>query len=347
MSVLSPSSTSKRARSAAPISVGSGMLALDWLMVGKEAARADKVTAGGSCGNVMAILAFLGWKSYPVGRLGRDAQARSLMADLEDFQVETKFLQRSGNGATPVIIVRILKTEDGGYRSRFEWRDPSSGDRLPSHRPFPRFMAEEVSPQLPDARVFYFDRAEPGTLLLATVMRERGALVFFEPSSCKDERLFTACMAVSDVVKYSADRLAEPPHNPNNPSPRLEIQTLGAAGLRFRLKVGSVTPGPWHQLPAFPVADFRDATGCGDWCSAGLLNRIGTGGRAGFLRMQPATIAEGLGWGQALAAVNCRHEGARGPMYSMKAEDVIADARKILAEAARNPSRGRKSPMAA
>ncbi len=64
--------------------------------------------------------------------------------------------------------------------------------------------------------------------------------------------------------------------------------------------------------------------------------------------MQTATIAEGLRWGQALAALNCRHEGARGPMYSMKAEDVIADAHKILAEAGRNPSLGRKSgPMAA
>ncbi len=331
MPVLSPPSEGKRARNVAPISVGSGMLALDWLMVGKEAARAEKVTAGGSCGNVMAILAFLGWKSYPVGRVGCDAQARSLLTDLEECRVETKFVRRSETGATPVIIVRILRTEGGGYRSRFEWRDPGSGNRLPSHRPYPRFMVEEIAAELPAARVFYFDRAEPGTLLLATVMRERGALVFFEPSSCKDERLFTACMAVSDVVKYSSDRIAEPPQNPDNPSPRLEIQTLGVAGLRFRLKDNAIRPGVWHHLNACPVDDLRDATGCGDWCSAGLLNRIGVAGRSAFLRMNVATITEGLRFGQALAAVNCRYEGARGPMYSMTAAAVIAEARRILA----------------
>jgi fructokinase len=309
-------------------------------MVGKESARAEKVTAGGSCGNVLAILAFLGWKSYPVGRLGTDSRAKSLLADLQECRVETKFVKRCGTGATPVIIVRILRTEDGGYRSRFEWRDPSSGDRLPSYRPFPRFMAEAVSDDLPNARVFYFDRAEPGTLLLATVMRSRGALVFFEPSSCKDERLFTACMAVSDVVKYSADRISKPPQNPDSPSPRLEIQTLGSDGLRFRLK-NSNRPAGWHRLGAFPIEGLKDATGCGDWCSAGLIDCIGTAGRSAFLRMGEASIMEGLRFGQALAAVNCQYEGARGPMYSLSSSEVIAAASKFLRSPTPDCSRGR------
>lgn len=323
------------------------MLALDLLMVGKEAERAEKVTAGGSCGNVMAVLAFLGWKSYPVGRLGTDPRARALLADLQECRVETKFVHRCRTGATPVIIVRILKTENGQYRSRFEWRDPSSGGRLPSYRPLPRFMAEAISANLPDASVFYFDRAGPGTLLLANVMRSRGALVFFEPSSCRDERLFTACMAVSDVVKYSADRIARPPQNPDNPSPRLEIQTLGSEGLRFRLKHNSTQPGEWHHLRAFSVDGFKDATGCGDWCSAGLLNRIGTAGRSAFLRMTETTIMDGLRFGQALAAVNCQFEGARGPMYSRSPSEVIAEASEILGIDPSNARRLRKPQRAA
>jgi fructokinase len=192
-------------------------------------------------------------------------------------------------------------------------------------------MAEEISPDLPKAKVFYFDRAEPGSLLLATKMRERGALVFFEPSSCRDDRLFTACMAISDIVKYSAQRIEHPPQNPDDPSPRLEIQTLGASGLRFRLKQNSDRPGPWRQLDGFAVENLKDSTGCGDWCSAGFLHKMGQQGRKGFLNLTDAQIAAGLMFGQALSAVNCQYEGARGPMYSLPRTALLTAAQAFLA----------------
>jgi len=330
MPVLNPRFARSRARKPAPVSVGAGFLALDWLLVGKNPVRSTKRSAGGSFGNVMAILAYLGWKSFPVARLGTDTYAQSLLDDLVEFKVQTDFIQRAGKGATPVIIVRVAEAPDGTQRSRFEWRHPTSGERLPSHRPYPRFLAQRVAEDLPEANVFYFDRAEPGSLWLATEMKRRGAVVFFEPSSYKNERIFTACMSVSDIVKYSADRIAEPPRNPDCPSPRLEIQTLGAQGLRFRLKDGLHQPGPWRTLPAFPVANLKDATGCGDWCSAGLIHQLGNTSHSGFLRLREASIVEGLRVGQALAAINCAFEGARGPMYALSSDEMLAQAKEIL-----------------
>jgi fructokinase len=314
-----------------PILVGSGFLALD-LLFRNSSALPTKRYAGGSFGNVMTILSFLGWRSYPVARLGTDSYANDLLNDLKEFQVETRFVRRAGKGATPLIIVRVAKNADGTYRSRFEWRHPRSGSRLPSHRPFPRFMAEEISPQLPNAKVFYFDRAEPGSLLLATKMRGRGALVFFEPSSCRDDRMFTACMAISDIVKYSAQRIVQPPHNPDDPSPRLEIQTLGACGLRYRLKQNSNRPGAWRHLDGFPVENLKDSTGCGDWCSAGFIHKMGQFGRKGFLRIDESKIASALMFGQALSAVNCQYEGARGPMYTLSRQALVSAAQAFLTE---------------
>jgi fructokinase len=178
--------------------------------------------------------------------------------------------------------------------------------------------------------VFYFDRAEASSLLLASKMRKRGALVFFEPSSCKDVRIFSACMAVSDVVKYSAQRISEPPQNPDDPSPRLEIQTLGESGLRFRIKRDSNHPGSWQHLPSYPVSDFKDTTGCGDWCSAGFLHHVGKNGRASFLKLSADQIIAGLRFGQALSAVNCGYEGARGPMYVLSRAELLEQATAIL-----------------
>jgi fructokinase len=313
-----------------PISVGAGFLALDWLLVGKNPVRSTKWYAGGSFGNVMAILAYLGWKSFPVARLGTDTYARSLLDDLLEFKVKTDFIQQEGKGATPVIIVRVAEAPDGTKRSRFEWYHPTSGERLPSHRPYPRFLAQRIAEDLPDANVFYFDRAEPGSLWLATQMRQKGAAVFFEPSSHKNEKIFTACMAVSDIVKYSAERIPAPPSNPNCPSPRLEIQTLGIDGLRFRLKDSQSNLGPWRYLPAIPASDIRDTTGCGDWCSAGLIHQLGATSHVEFRRLHEESILDALRFGQAIAAINCRFEGSRGPMYALTRSELLVEAKKIL-----------------
>ncbi len=310
--------------------VGTGFLALD-LLFRNSASIPAKRYAGGSFGNVMAILAYLGWKSYPVARLGVDRYSSAILKDLEGFRVQTKFVRRTPTGATPIIVVRIVKNAAGEFQSRFEWKHPVSGGRLPSYRPLPKGLAEEISPRLPAARIFYFDRAEPSSLLLATAMRARGSLVFFEPSSCKDHDLFAACMAVSDIVKYSAQRIQSPPEIEHSTSPRLEIQTLADQGLKYRLKNGSCKPGSWKHLAPYPVDKFKDSTGCGDWCSAGILHKIGGQGRAGFLSQDETKVIEALDFGQALGAINGQYEGARGPMYQMKRADLMKEAHKLEA----------------
>lgn len=250
-----------------------------------------------------------------MARLGTDRLARHVLEDFKETGVKTEFVYRASTGVTPVVVVRLAKRKDGTVQPRFEWKDPQSGDWLPRYRPFPKTKATEVAPQLPNAGVFYFDRAEKSALVMAEEMRDRGAVVFFEPSSCKDDALFTQCLAVSDVIKYSSDRISNPPKNPVSRSPRLEIQTLGSSGLRYRLKMGTDQPGAWQNLPAFTVDSLVDTTGCGDWCSAGIINELCRSGRLHFLKKNEAEIERGLRYGLALAAVNCQYQGARGPMY--------------------------------
>lgn len=329
-----------------PISVGAGFLALDLLLIGRGRIRANRQYAGGSCGNVLSILAYLDWASYPVARLGTDRRAQLLIDDLRSCHVNTKFVTKESTGVTPVIVVRMAEADNGTYKTKFEWKDPSSGAWLPRYRPLPKRIAEQLTPQLPAAKVFYFDRAEPSSLILATAMRARGAVVFFEPSSCKDDPIFTACLSVSDIVKYSAERVSAPPRNPASKSPRMEIQTLGASGLRYRLKAASHRPGPWHTLPAFDVSRLTDATGCGDWCSAGIIAKLCAGGRGHFIGMAEAEIVKGLRFGQALAAINCEHEGARSPMYETLSANLIARATTMVARDRYNAlSEPKRSPV--
>ncbi len=319
--------------SGAPISVGTGFLALDLLLCDASRVRANLRYAGGSCGNVLTILSYFDWISFPVARLGKDRRAQVLLNDLRKWSVQTEFVLREHSGVTPAIVVRLYQNEKGENRSRFEWKDPQSGEWLPRYRPLPKSTATRLKADLPDAKVFYFDRAEPSSLILANTMRERGAIIFFEPSKIREDRIFSDCLAAADIVKYSVDRIPIPPSSPISHSPKLEIQTLGSAGLRFRTKHGTKAPGRWIQLPAYEVKNSRDATGCGDWCSAGIILKLCSEGRQAFMKLDETQITDGISLGQALAAVNCEYNGARGAMYAPN--EISKEAMLLRAETIR------------
>jgi fructokinase len=110
----------------------------------------------------------------------------------------------------------------------------------------------------------------------------------------------------------------------------LEIQTLGESGLRYRVKNKSNIPGSWHHLSAYTVNPSVDSTGCGDWCSAGLINKLCHNGREEFLALDETTIEKGLQFGQALAAINCKFMGARAPMYQLTKKSLLDEAGHLM-----------------
>lgn len=300
-----------------PVCVGSGFVALDLVLVGNERRRPSFTFAGGSCGNVLTILSYLGWDSVPVIRLKNDREAKKLIADLQNWSVDTTFVRRERDGITPVVVQRICTAINGDPYHRFEWKWPSSGVSLPRYRPLPRHLAVEVSTRLPKPRVFFFDRVARSALFLAEEAKKQGGLIFFEPSGIGDPDLFPKCVATSDIVKYSAERLESLPRIPVKNRPRLEIQTLGKHGLRYALRDNPKYSTCWRKLSAVTTTGFQDAVGAGDWCSAGIIDVLGRSGRRGFVTASEKRIVHAIRRGQSLASVNCRYPGARGGMYSL------------------------------
>ena len=68
---------------------------------------------------------------------------------------------------------------------------------------------------------------------------------------------------------------------------------------------------------SLPGPGSRDTAGAGDWCTAGLLHALARRGATGLKEATEKEIEDALRLGQALAAVKCRYEGARGVMYAM------------------------------
>jgi fructokinase len=195
-------------------------------------------------------------------------------------------------------------------------------------------MAQGLAGRLPPAQVFFFDRVSRGCLHLARKAAEGGAAVVFEPSGIGDPDLFREAWALAHVVKYSHERLRDIADLDLRPSEResviLEIETLGADGLRYRSRAPKCPSKSWTGLPAFPVTELKDAAGSGDWCTAGLLNKLFRSGLTSLKKATLETLRQAFRYGQALAAWNCGFEGARGGMYEVDLATFHKQVERIL-----------------
>jgi fructokinase len=306
-----------------PVCWGTGLLALDLILEDKGMAK-PKMWAGGSFGNVIVILRYLGWRVAPVAKIGTDAAGDRIVSDLAAWSVKTGGVIRLDEVNTPVVVERVANARSGSNGHRFEWRCPRCGSWLPRYRPLSEpEMISEMQKLPASPQVVYIDRASKSSVLLAKKAKESGAVVVFEPSKVGAVRLFNECLKLADLLKYSHERMGHFPESPELARIPLTIETLGSGGLRYRVALSNKPMTPWKSVPAFPVRKFRDGAGAGDWCTAGILQIAAAHGRKRFLHAISNGIDDALGFGQALANINCAFVGARGAMYALTRNELI------------------------
>lgn len=288
--------------------VGSGFIALDVI----EREGGEHFTTGGTCGNVLSILAWLGWKSYPVGRLGKDAAGDFVLEVLADAGVKTAYIRQDSGTPTPIVFQRNIVDKNGRRTHRFAMTCPGCGQWLPRFRPIVRSDAENVRAAMTTKpAAFFFDRVSPGILDLARWARSEGAVVMFEPSSYSDDKSFRNAVELCHVLKFSKERLGNVKDFGNTAFPAIVIETQAEKGLRIRWH------DKWTSFDAFDAPRFVDAAGAGDWSSAGFLHIISQRGSLGLAASSKEVIERGVRLGQALSALNCGYEGATGLMVAL------------------------------
>jgi sugar/nucleoside kinase (ribokinase family) len=239
-----------------PVIVGTGLLALD-VVIADNVATDPMLCAGGTCGNVLTALAFLGWQAYPIARLKDDAASKRVIEDLKSWKVKLDFVLVSENGSTPVVVQHIRERRNRERSHSFSRKCPACGTWLPWYKAVRAATVPDLTPRLPKANVFYFDRTSRGAVRLAENARRDGALVVFEPSSESHPALLNDAIAAAHVVKVASNRLSGNEALLKAREPILIIETLGSEGLRFALKAtGRRT---WRVLPAFRVDRVLDS----------------------------------------------------------------------------------------
>jgi sugar/nucleoside kinase (ribokinase family) len=320
---MAASSVIRRAKAGAA-AIGTGFLPLDLVYRDDEPSKLNAF-AGGTCGNVLSILGFLGWTGYPIARHNHSGIADLIRHDLAHWNVQGDFLNQDPVAYPPVVVQRVFSRPRGTKTHSFSWNCPGCGAYLPTFKPVLAKSVQELSPRLPRASVFFFDRVSRAALDLAKVLAEKGTVLVFEPSMIGDPKLFAEAYAISHIVKYSQERIADVREVTGAKCPSLEIETLGSAGLRFR-RAGS----KWKELEPFQPRKVVDTSGAGDWCSAGVIHTLCQDGAEGFLKTKLADVQAALRLGQAMGAWACGFEGARSGMYGVTLDSWRRQILRIL-----------------
>ena len=88
----------------------SGIYCLDTIVVDGKVTLEE---VGGTCGNVMCILAHLGLDTYPQASLDESPEGFKIKADLERYGCDTLFVTNTPDGGTTLLRVTHRRNPDG------------------------------------------------------------------------------------------------------------------------------------------------------------------------------------------------------------------------------------------
>ena len=256
----------------------SGNFALDTIITrdypnGFVVGKANKFTetvvtecVGNTCGNVATILPYLGVQTYPIAHLDLSEQGSQIKSDLQRYGANVRFVENNENGGTTLLRCTHKRDKMTGEHT-ISFRATSPGSRFPKRR-FIRVLDEapaflETLDFVPD--IFFFDAAEAGLRYLAGELRQRGTLVYFEPESDADKKKFLKAVEVSDIVKFSHEKVGDLSFIDQYTN-KLFIRTMGTEGLEFNL-----CGQGWVKITSVPNDNIVDCEGAGDWTTSQFI----------------------------------------------------------------------------
>ena len=307
-----------------PSVVGMGLITLD--LVEDRIVRNDtRPFAGGTCGNVLAILSYLGWESVPLSRLLVDCAGSYVSDDLRACGVSVDYLSLYPQASTPIIVQKLRRNRSGDPSHSYSFVCPKCDSWLPQFRPVLNSSIDKVVELIESPRVFFFDRVSRSSLTVAEHFKNNGSVIYFEPSGVGQEEMFNEAVKLSDIVKYASNRGRRIRALLEENRPAIEIETLGSDGIRYRSTLSNLESANWtHIAPA--SARVVDASGAGDWFTSGMIDSLFSKGTQGIEQISDKSFKALVKRSQEISALSCGYVGPRGLMYegnAGKADSLI------------------------
>ena len=296
--------------------VGSGIYNLDTIVVreypdGPAGKRfTEKVVAeeaGGTCGNVMCLLASFGLETYPQACLDDSPQGKKIAEDLERYSCDMRFVTHAPDGGTTLLRITHKRNPDGTPGISVRAGSPG-GSRFPRRKflrardQAPAFVDALTAEFIPD--FYFFDSPAAGHRYVARELRRMGTTVYYEPSGVSTNADME-CISLSDIVKFSDENVPDTSFA-DGFKDKLFIQTCGKDGLRFKLRGGA-----WKTLPGVPNDHVVDTEGAGDWTTAAIIYGLVRSGKP-FETLDEEDLVPILNEAQRIASEKVSHLGSKG-----------------------------------
>lgn len=296
--------------------IGSGIYNLDTIVVRDypEWPRLRPFTdnvvleeVGGTCGNVMSILAWMGWDAKPLACLDDSPEGLKITEDLKRFGCDCRYVTNTPDGGTTLLRCTHKKDMDGKHVMSVRAGSPG-GSRFPKRHflrvrdEAPAFM--EALTEAP--AVFFFDDPAAGNRLIAKGLKERGSLIYFEPSKISSNADLEA-VSVSNIIKFSDENIPDVSFA-DAYNDKLFIQTMGAKGVRFKYK-----DKPWETIEGIPNDNVVDTEGAGDWFTSVFIFQI-----AELIEQEPFNLYGAIHSAMELASRSVGHLGSKGLIHDCK-----------------------------
>ena len=270
-------------------------------------------TVGNTCGNVACMLAHLGVQTFPIAHLDLSEQGHKIKEDLQRYGADVRFVENSAQGGTTLLRCTHKRDKMTGERAT-SFRATSPGSRFPKRRflrardEAPAFMANlDFTPD-----IFFFDAAVAGLRYLADELRQRGTLVYFEPESDADKSKFLKAVEVSDIVKFSHEKVSDISLTARH-TDKLFIRTLGAEGLEFNLRGQG-----WVKIDPILNDNVIDCEGAGDWTTSQFIACLCEREILSIAQMSVDSIRECLDIASKTASRSVSYLGSKGMIDALK-----------------------------
>ena len=288
----------------------------DGFVVGKSNKFTETIvteTVGNTCGNVTCMLAHLGVQTFPIAHLDQSEQGLLIKDDLQRYGANVRFVENSDQGGTTLLRCTHKRDKMTGEHTT-SFRATSPGSRFPKRR---FLRARDETPAFlenldftPD--IFFFDAAEAGLRYLAGELRKRGTLIYFEPESDADKGKFLKAVEVSDIVKFSHEKVGDISFTAQY-TDKLFIRTLGADGLEFNL-----CGQGWVKVDSVPNDNVVDWEGAGDWTTSQFIACLCERDILSIAQMSVDSVRECLEIACATASRSVSYLGSKGMIEAGK-----------------------------
>jgi sugar/nucleoside kinase (ribokinase family) len=281
----------------------------DGFTPGKRNVFVEKILTeevGGTCGNIMCMLAHLGWTAQPQVKLCEEG--RKLAQSLEQYGCDTRYVTIvDGGGFSGMECTHRRNRTTGEHELGLHGFGPN-GSRF---RKVTELRARDEVPMLlnslteiPD--VYFFDHGEAGPRMIAQELHNRGALVFFECENSTDWKKFIKAVECADIVKFSDENVSDLSFVGSYPN-KLFIQTQGGKGMQFKL-----CGGDWVHIQPVPVTNVVDWEGCGDTTTAVFLNELAKIGLPKVSSLTEEQVTHALNEASKMASKCTQYYGSKG-----------------------------------